>query len=218
MFVNKGLAPLSIVLALLTLPLLTAPVGAEVTWQLRFGAAWLDPDGESTQPLTGGTATTDLDDGFGLTATAEVRFTEHVGLEFGVLATASPDFEVRIADGSDGALVRDELDLLVLGAGFNFHLTPDRPIDLWVGPFVGQAYFSDLLFVVGGDDAVFVVDDELVLGAVVGIDVPISSRWSFTGAARYMAFDIDPENVTGGDAESITLDTLSVSVGIGLRF
>lgn len=184
------------------------PASAETSWQLRIGGLWFDSDGASQQVLIdGGRAESIIEPDFGLTATTEFRFNDRIGIEFGAILIGSPELRAQIDSGFESIEVRDSFDMHVLGAGINFHLTPDRKVDVYLDPFIGHAIFSDLVFVVTDDDVRFGVGDELAYGAVIGIDVPFEERWSFNAAVRYFDLEIEPRDLAGVNANPIDLET-----------
>ncbi len=202
------------------LPPSSASAASESSWTLRFGGVWVDTDGGSRQILADGDRVeTDADTDFGFAITAERRFNERVGLEFGALMIASPTLGVRVSSDSESFEVSDDLGLQLFGAGLNFHLTPDKSVDFYLGPFVAYALFSDLSFVVADEvfPVRFQVDNELAYGAVLGLDVPINDRWVFNATARYFSLEIDPTGPDGG-ADPVNLDSISLGLGVGYRF
>ncbi len=196
------------------------PAAAEVSWVLRAGGVWVDADGSLRQNPSGGDQVeSDADPAFGLAVTAEVRTHERVGFEFGALAVTSQKLGVRVSSGSESFTVEDDLDLMIFGAGVNFHLTPGKKADVYLGPFIAYALFDDLGFLVPGEIAPvrFGIGNEFGFGAVLGVDVPIAERWIFNATARYLALGIDPIGPDGG-ADTLDLDPLALGLAIGYRF
>ena len=96
----------------------------------------------------------------------------------------------------------DELRYRQLTAGLNFHLTPNRRVDLFLGPLVGFVGY-------GGD-----FDDDLAWGVNLGVDVPLPWRWYFTGGARYLKSSAEAP-ASGLDLE---VDPIILSAGLSIRF
>lgn len=218
MFDNHPSRFAMLLIGVVTVFLASGPVAAEIPWLVRGGGTLAITDGRSDQSVGGGQQRTNIpDDDFGFTLTTEVLVHERVGLEFGALLIVSPEITVDIADRSGIFEARDSMDLTVIGAGVNFHLTPAWPVDLFVGPFIGHAVADNLSFDTPDGLAAFRVDTELVLGGVIGLDVPLSESWSLSGSARYMALELDLEGAEG-PAESIPLDPVTFTLGVALHF
>lgn len=204
---------------LLMLLIASSPAFADgIPWLLRGNASLTLTDGRSQQNLAGGSQETSIpDDELGFSLTIEAMVRERIGIEFGALLVASPKISSDVEDGSGIFEVSDSLGLTVLGAGVNFHLTPDKRVDVYLGPFIGHALLGNLSFDTPQGRADFRVDNEFVVGGVVGIDVPFSDSWSFNAAARYMPLDIELRGADGR-SDPIPIDPASYGVGFTLKF
>ncbi len=208
---------------LLTLILLAAvPVhAADEGWLLRFGGAWVQPD-IGLDDDDSGALRIDEDDAIGLQLSLERQFSRRLGVELGV-TRASSDFSIESVV-LPGFEFRNEaeVDFTAFSAGLNVHLTPDGPIDLYVGPLAVYTDFDDLDFTtsvnnmtqsgtVGGSG-------ELALGVQVGADFRFGDGpWALNVAARYV--DTDLELGDGADSgNELSFDPLMFNVGFGYRF
>jgi outer membrane protein W len=106
-----------------------------------------------------------------------------------------------------------EIDFTPLFVGVNFHLTPARPLDVYLGPFLAWVTYGDLEF----DDESISIDDDFAIGAVAGVDVPFGrGRWCFSGALRYLGTEADPGS--GPDDHPLDVNPWIVHAGVGYRF
>ena len=210
--------------SLLTVALMAQPtVAQEDGWQLRFGGVWIDPDVSFSDVDSDGdrvNAGADSEIGFGLAL--ERRFSPRLGLELGALY-AAPDLtlDANLANGARFNVV-DSVSFTAITAGLNIHLTPDKAVDLYVGPLLGYALFGDVGFRVQAAGQTLTSDfssaDDFALGAQIGADIPFGDGpWSLNLAARYLDASLE---VTDDEGEKTDLgfDPLVLSVGFGYRF
>lgn len=116
-------------------------------------------------------------------------------------------------------------------ARLDWHLTPTRRADLYVGPVFGLVRYGDMEVELRGDgleeemelmDAK--VDDGFAWGAHIGVDVPIGRRGAFfTAGATYLRAEVETEGledpeVEGGGDFSFDLDPFMTRIGFGYRF
>lgn len=170
----------------------------------------------------------DSDDSVGVGLDLEYRASRRLGLGLGVLTS-----EV----GSELGLEFFDLDLLVIEssvrmtpvlARLDVHLTPDRKVDLFLGPVVGYVHYGDLRTEIRSDvlgesipiDRVR-TKDGFGWGGHIGVDVPIGNRGLFfTGRATYLKSELrarDVDEDEEGDP-SFDLDPFVAQVGFGYRF
>lgn len=187
--------------------------------------------------LTGGSVQSaselglDSSPGFGLGL--EYRASRRLGVQLDVL-TSEID--------SDIGFEFFDLDLLVLEsnmrmtpvlARLDVHLTPDRKVDLYLGPVLGYVRYGDIKTEVRSDflgEALSVgrvrTRDGFAWGGQIGMDVPLGSRGTFfTVKATYLEAEVETieelDDVDEGDVEvesGFDLDPFVVQAGFGYRF
>jgi outer membrane protein W len=183
-------------------------------WRLRLDFSWVNSSGStvSTKSDFG------LDSGFGGGLRAEYLFTERLGVELGVLGTGSIDMASELTAGR----FANEFSLggySAVSAGLNVHLTPNDPIDLYIGPQLALFNYSSIdsragSGFVGGSLS---VDDDIGIGAMLGLDIPFGdSSWIFHSSLRY--FDTDINDSGGGSGFDRQYDPTIFSLGVGLQF
>lgn len=213
----------------LTLAFAAAPAAAAEGWTVRGSVVWVDPDLDVREQDGFTTITLQADSTIGLAASAEYRFTDRFGLEFGVL-WAEPDVELRV-EGlffpvpspvpiPDRIVATGDLRFTPVTAGLNVHLTPGSRADLYLGPRVAYVFYSDLeltinLFGISSTQRID-TDDEFGYGAGIGVDVPLGTgRWSFHAAADYLEVDL---TFVDEGSENFAFDPLMVRAGLGVGF
>ena len=219
---------LTIVLVTLALALCSRPALAtetrtagEAHWQLRFGGVGVATDlgydtvGDARYSEGGAT---------GLGISAEYRFAHRLGAEFGIAAAVG-------IDGYTYPYDFNTFSFVPLTAGLNFHLTPDRKVDVYLGPVLAWVHYEDLTFTVypgvhshhwpywlPGVHENLRVEDDFALGANLGFDVRFGdSRWSFCTALKYLATNLDATDFEGRRVD-VDLGPVILSVGAGYRF
>ncbi len=205
---------------LLALSIFDAAV-ADDSWQVRGNFLAIDPRGDRSerQVIENLEVYTFIDHDNSLGLSAERRFKGRLGLELG-LFVASPDLQVVVVDRISGEAFGavDSLDLFSFSAGLNVHLTPNRRADVYAGPVVALISASDLNLRDSGEVQTFKIDSEIVLGAVVGVDVRIKdSRWAFNANVRYLDYSFKPAAEDGGRVD-IQFDPVIVGLGASYRF
>lgn len=149
-----------------------------------------------------------IESGNGLGVAAEYRFRDRVGLEVGFMA-AQIDTDFRVEQAllwggqalyEETAVVDEEIDVQAFTLGLNFHLTPNRPADFYVGPVAGVADID------GSFPLRFLPQDDLTqnrtlrrkssesfFGAQLGLDIPFNnrSRWAFHLGVMYIDLSSD---------------------------
>jgi outer membrane protein W len=207
-------------------------VAGDGQWHLRAQAVWTHPDLTwQSSPEPGDLVTVDADDAFGLAVSGEYQVSELLGVDLGIMRT-TPDVRVRSEDSELGLSVSatDGLTMTPLSIGLNFHLTPSKSFDLYLGPFLAYVLYSDLQWtanatidvgsvpIVVEDSLRMSVANDLAYGAVAGADIPIGSRrWFLSGTLRYMATELDATNPEGA-GENLSLDPLIVTLGVRYSF
>lgn len=210
--------------SLLVLALMPHRVDAEEDrWQLRIGGVWVDSDVNfSETDSDGGRVQAGADSEIGFGVAIERRLSSRLGLEVGALY-AAPDLSLD-ADLANGLSfnVSDSVSFTAITAGLNIHLTPDKAIDVYVGPLLGYALFGDVGFQVQTGDQTLASDfsseNEFALGAQIGADISFGDGpWSLNLAAKYLDASL---KVTDDEGEETDLgfDPLILRVGFGFRF
>jgi hypothetical protein len=165
------------------------------------------------------------DDGYGFGISVERRLGERFGLEArGLYGRLDNTFS--IGGNGIGITERDTVDYLDLSVGLNIHLTLNRDLDWYVGPFVG---YGDI----GGHESLafarslkYEPDGAVTFGAQTGLDWPLGDGpWALHGGARYTVGAPDVvrryTNAAGAvseQSESLHIDPITVELGVGYRF
>jgi outer membrane protein W len=148
----------------------------------------------------------------------EYKPSPRIGFE---IAAASNTFESRAKLDFFGAGqidIESSFRATPIVTRVNFHLTPNRRVDFYLGPVAGLMVFSDQMLTIRSTvDGTTEVSrlksktkDDFVWGGHLGLDVPFGQRKSFlTLGASYLAAVRQSE---------IDLDPLQLYAGIGFRF
>lgn len=215
LFPSRWLALLIVALAMVVI---ASPARAEEddsSWRVGAEFAWVDPCGDFVATTgNGDTVRGSYNTGFGAGVRGEYRFSRLYGVELSVLGAGSVEWYA----GTAGSYVRVSAFAPVM-AGFNFHLTPDRRVDFYVGPMLGLVRYSDVEFraAFGEVSTTVAIENDFAWGAITGLEVPIGRRgWRVQGSLRYIETDIrDSGGPISIDNE---FDPLILSVGFGYRF
>ncbi|MEM1181473.1 MAG: outer membrane beta-barrel protein [Acidobacteriota bacterium] len=194
---------------------------ADDPWRLRFGAAWIDP----SVGLLGDDLESDGD--LGANASVERLITPRMGFELGAMVgDSSSDFSSEVLLG---VLFSQELDIdfQALTGALNFHLTPGRPVDLYVGPLVafidfGDTFIEDRRSIIGLPDQVSAADldgsEEFALGAQAGADFGFGGGpWALNVSAKYFETEFQASDGEGNSLD-IDFDPLILGFGFSYRF
>jgi len=146
-------------------------------------------------------------EGFGISA--EYLFNDRIGLE-AALIDGEIDARYTLDLNDLWGMADDDYGLTTLTVGPNFHLTPEKRFDLYVGPFVGFASVDGGEFSTLGETFSPDVDDEFVFGAQLGLDLPFKADgpWALHLGLRYIS-------VSAGDLD---LDPIIGTAGVAYRF
>jgi outer membrane protein W len=197
---------------------ITADAG-DGLWQLRISGLSMNPTGDTVVvPDTGERIPYDAGNGYGFGIDLEYRASRRLGIDFGVL-TATPVIDVLIDEvGVISASAKPRITPLY--AGLNVHLTPDSPLDLYIGPMLAYVIYSsfdlvvDPWFLTEG----FVTQNDFGIGVNLGLDIRLGDAgWLFTAAFKYL----DTTLVASPPDESIgrtDIDPMIFSIGVGYRF
>ena len=196
--------------------------GPDSKWILRaFGFAG---DGDDRQRFdTIGPAdgiernSIDLDAPSGVGIGLEYLATSLIGIE-GALLLGNGDSTYVLDLDDQWGMATDEVSFTAFTVGVNFHLTPERRADVYIGPFLGFVSYDDARFDVLNRTQRFEFDDEVGLGAQIGVDVLFkpTGRWGFTSALRYLQTTAEDDRFNPN--VELDLDPLLFSAGISFRF
>lgn len=182
----------------------------------RAALSFISPDDKIE--VDGDEIDSSIDSAIGLGLGWEYRFNDRIGLDLNLIY-GKHDVEV---EGRDF----DSTRFMPVTVGANFHLTPDKKVDLFVGPFIGYAFFDAL-----ENDGVRVeLDDDFVYGVNIGVEAPFNDKLAFFGGLRYFKATADGdlqleespgpvetafETVAGAETD---LNPLVAQVGIAFRY
>jgi outer membrane protein W len=207
---------------LITILLSQAAVAADEGWQLRIAGAWINPDlSFSETDEYGDQVMVDSDSSIGFGIGLERRLTSRVGVELGLLS-GSQDISLRVeAATGEQASLSNGLSFRPIYLGLNLHLTPDKPVDLYLGPMIAYASYGDLNFVLTPDQRLDVsIDSDWAWGLNLGADIGLGDGpWSLGVAVKYLETELraTEEDDDGGN-ESLAYDPIIFSIGVGYRF
>ncbi len=213
----------SAAVALVVVTLFAVPVAAE-EWHARFAANWtdtalnireVDEDGVALR-FEGG-------DALGLSLAFERRVDETLGLEFAI-DFARPEHKIGVTPpGADEISATARMDLWTVRAGLNFHLSPGRPVDVYLGPTVawlvapGSSTFSAE---VGGHTSTVTIDadNSFGWGGTAGADVDLGGGWTLGLSYTYLNAEMEFTDGTEGGQRTLDLDPSTLRLGVGVRF
>ena len=189
-------------------------------WTARFFGLRLDPDDDSINRQIvrpdglSERSVLSLDGGVGGGAGLEYHFNDRVGLEGTVLYV--PFGSKLFFDlGIDWAEDEDDVEMLAFLIGPNFHLTPNKNVDFYIGPFVGIADLGSTSYRVLGELQRRSLDADTVFGVQLGLDIPFGeSGWAVHLGARYIDMSIEVEE----DGPEIAADPLGFEAGFAYSF
>lgn len=216
-FSCRPFRPTTLALAalLLAVPLLPDSASADTGWSVRASGIRVDPRFDVVEDGT--EVSTDAATGFALGV--GYRWSDRFGMSLDVLS-ADPDVT---AENSDEPLLADgsfSFEPVVLGA--QFHLTPRRRADFWVGLALAHVRYGDVTL--GADvgtervEVRFDAEDDWAPGAEVGVDVALGSGpWSLTASALYLETELVVEDPDGETSE-LDIEPLVAAVGVRYRF
>ena len=102
------------------------------------------------------------------------------------------------------------MDYLSFTVGPNFHLTPGRKVDFYVGPFVGYTTLGEVTEELPSADLKLDLGSEFVYGGLLGADIGLGARrvWAFHLGVRYEILE----------AKGVDVDPLLFEAGVARRF
>lgn len=195
-------------------------VKPKADWTVRGFGVSVDPDDNAiTESLIRPSGVSErsrltLDRGEGLGVSLERHFNPRIGLEASVMV-AQLDSSLFFDLGNDWEEDSADVDMLAFMIGPNFHLTPDKRVDFYIGPFIGLVDFGDAIYRVLGETKRRDFDNEDVIGLQLGLDVPFGKKgWAFHVGARYMDLSTEIEE----EGPELSLDPIVATVGFAYKF
>ena len=201
---------------------MAGPVEVDVRgrWIARFFGVRLDPDdGTLAQNRIRPDGLSErsvlsLDSGVGAGAGLEYLFNERFGLEGTVMYVPMGSnffFDIDV----DWAEDDDDFQMLAFMIGPNFHLTPDKNVDFYIGPFIGFADLGSTTYRVLGETQRRSLDADTLFGIQLGLDIPFGDAgWAVHLGARYIDMTIEADEMPG----EIGADPLGLEVGFAYHF
>lgn len=184
---------------------------SEPGWRLKLTAASIQP--------TGGGSNSSLGAGLGF----EYRASEHFGFEVGAVSSQVKD-GLDFSFGDESFTVESSFRVTPVLARLNFHLTPGRRADLYLGPVAGWVRYgdTDVRVNVPGEGSFLAGQaknkDGFAGGAHIGLDVQFGRRGLFfTSDATWLKAKVKPASDSVGES-SFNLDPVIVQAGLGYRF
>ena len=163
---------------------------------LRFGLAWVAPNGDTTT-LPNGSAV-DTNDGYGFYVDYERRLAPWFGLDTQIL-WATPAIDTSGANGTTS----NSLAVWTGSFGTNFHFFGRSRFDLYLGIFGSYTAFSEDL------------DNAWGYGGVLGFDIALTkSGLALMTGVRYS--QTGTQEITSGT--DVQYDPLVYQLGLGWRF
>jgi hypothetical protein len=113
--------------------------------------------------------------------------------------------------------VQDDVSFTPVLLSLNYHLTPGKPVDVYLGPSVGYAFLDKVTFNTLGSSYSEKFDDDLTYGINLGLDVPFGAEhnYAFTVGLRQLFFKAKG---SGTFNHSFDLNPTIATAGIAFRF
>ncbi len=218
------------VLGLATVLGATPAHAQEWGWQLRVTGVVMETSGDTrvSSGLDGAGVATNSSTGAGLGIAFERRINQRWGLDL-ALAGAAPEVNLRTGVFPDGAGTAGEVFFVTpFTVGFNYHITPGQPVDVYFGPLVAVVHYSEIDFDLGvwnhwfesGSSVEIVEDTDFTWGAQLGAGLRFGEgRWSLEVGVKYIksSYQLDRH----GDEDpmlTVSFDPTVWSLGFGYRF
>jgi outer membrane protein W len=215
---------LNVALLALALAVPAASVGAgDNGWQVKVGGVWIHPNlNYSSVEPEGEHLTAASDNAIGLGLGLEYRLSDRIGIELGVLR-ASPNLHLQVQVPTGWVLsAEDHLSFTPITAGFAVHLTPGKPVDLYVAPALAYVMYGDLHFAAFGlqtETADLAVGNQWTWGLSLGADVRLGDGpWRINSAVSYIRTTLHATDIENGDPRKVDFNPFTVTLGIGYRF
>lgn len=198
----------------------TPAEGGDGPWRLRVSGLMMNPTGDTVfVPESGEKIAYDGGSGYGFGVDLEYQASRRIGIDFGVLS-ATPVIDVLI-DEVGVISASAEPRITPVFAAFNIHLTPNGPVDVYVGPLLAYVFYSSFDLVVDPwflTEEGFTSDDDIGVGVSLGLDVRLGERgWLLNAAFKYIDTTMVASAPDGGIGKT-DIDPMIFSVGVGYRF
>ena len=128
-----------------------------------------------------------VEDGQALGLGLEYHISDRVGIE-GDLIYGNLDSSFKLDFDNDWEMDTGDISMLTFTVGPNFHFTPDKKVDVFLGPFIGVADYGSSDYTALGETVNRSLDGEFMWGVQLGADIPFgaASRWGLFLGLRYM--------------------------------
>ncbi|MFL6260574.1 MAG: hypothetical protein ACJ76Y_12740 [Thermoanaerobaculia bacterium] len=113
--------------------------------------------------------------------------------------------------------VQDKVSFTPVLLSLNYHLTPGKPVDLFIGPSIGYAFLDSVTYNTLGSSYSEKFKDDFTYGLNLGIDVPFGTEhnYAFTAGLRQLFFKAKG---SGTLSHSFDLNPTIATAGIAFRF
>jgi outer membrane protein W len=113
--------------------------------------------------------------------------------------------------------VRETVNFTPVLLSLNYHLTPGKPVDLFLGPSIGYAFLDSVTYNTLGASYSEKFDDDLTYGINLGLDVPFGTEhnYAFTAGLRQLFFKAKGSGTLG---HNFDLNPTIATAGIAFRF
>jgi hypothetical protein len=204
------------------------PFGDTDRWSLRlFGAYLRSSDDRFQETLNAGTANEERrhfdlgghHGGFG--AGFEYRPLHVCDLSrWGVavdVIDSELDSHIMIDNPRGWGMTEEKVSILPVLLSLNYHFTPGKPADFFVGPTIGYAFLGDATFHTLGTTYTESFKDDFTYGINFGVDVPFGAEhnYAFTAGVRQLFLKA---KASGASNFSLDVNPTIVTAGISFRF
>lgn len=133
-----------------------------------------------------------LEPALGFGGDVEYHLNPRVGL-MASLIIATVDAELMYDTALVWEMGSSEFDYNSFTFGPNFHLTPRRRVDFYIGPFVGVANMRSAQIGVPSRSFAINLGKESIFGGLLGLDIPFGQQriWGLHLGSRYMEYSSD---------------------------
>lgn len=204
----------------------TSAAAGQEGWEVRVQGVYVNPSvSHRAYTSTGAPIDISSDSDTGFAIGFGHRISDHIGWEIGAFQ-ASPTMKLTTDFGLGGQTWTFSRDLRTraVTAALDFHLTPNRTVDLYLSPMIASISYGSLDYTIGiPDDTTQTLNVDIGRdfgwGLGLGMDVPIGrGAWRATGSIRYLDSELDVTEVDGDFRDTINFDLTVVSLGITYRF
>jgi len=127
------------------------------------------------------------------------------------------DSHLLVDRPSSWGRVQESVNFTPILLSLNYHLTPGKPVDLFLGPSVGYAFLDSVTYNTLGSSYSEKFDDDLTYGINLGIDVPfgVEHNYAFTAGLRQLFFKAKGSGTLG---HNFDLNPTIATAGFAFRF